>query len=205
MHAATPYGTAVPELKGLAPACGRSLSTNSCFQSGCLGRNPPASTAHTAIRSRPCQLSRRALQPTRPLGSPSPSPAGTPLRAGRHQSRVPAPGRPSGARSRLRVSQRCALPGAHPSFPLTAPPSRHAGSAELCQNTSEGDTGAKAPAQPPLANCSQRCGCERAPPLHPRHTSVTPQKPGTEVLTPAIVNCPTGALPRSSPARSLPR
>lgn len=95
MHAATPYGTAVPELKGLAPACGRSLSTNSCFQSGCLGRNPPASTAHTAIRSRPCQLSRRALQPTRPLGSPSPSPAGTPLRAGRHQSRVLAQGDPA--------------------------------------------------------------------------------------------------------------
>lgn len=96
-----PGAEGVSRRLGPAPTCGRSLSTDSCFQSGRLGRNPPASTANTAIHSntaicsRPCQLSHRALQPARPLGSPSPSPARGPLHAGRHQSRVLAQGDPA--------------------------------------------------------------------------------------------------------------
>lgn len=90
-----PGAEGVSRRLGPTPTCGRSLSTNSCFWSSRSGRNPPASTANTAIRSRPCQLSRWALQPARPLGSPSPSPARGPLRAGRHQSQVLAQGDPA--------------------------------------------------------------------------------------------------------------
>lgn len=182
-----------PELKGLAPACGRSLPTNSCFRSSRLGRNPPASTANTAIRSCPCQLSSPALQPTRPLASPSPSPARAPLRARRHQSRVLAQG------DQAEPDPGSGCPGDVPSMAFIPPP-RHAGSVELCQNTSEGDAGAKARAQPPLANCFQQCGCERTSPpapLHPRDTSVTPQAPGMEVLTLAAVNGPAGLCRRA--------
>lgn len=54
-------------------------------------------------------------------------------------------GRPSGTRSQLGTPQGCALI----LLPPACPSSRHAGSVELCQNAVEGDTGAKARAQPP--------------------------------------------------------
>lgn len=85
-------------------------------------------------------------------------------------------------------------------LPPADPPSRRARSVELCQHTFEGDAGAKSQAQPPLANCSQQRGCEQSPVLHPRDTSAARQKPGMEVLTPAVVNCPPG-LCRSARGR----
>lgn len=90
------------------------------------------------------------------------------------------PGRPSRAWFCLRVLRGRALHGPHSSFPLTIPPSLHARSMELFQDTFQGNAGARA--QPPPANCCEPCGWEQAPAPPPRHicTSEQPERaPGS--------------------------